>query len=202
MLKKAGPKMKKCRICRCKFIPYRTTDPVCQSIECRVAYGTKAAEKSRANREKEAKRKAVAEKKADREKLVSMRKIGEWHKELQPIFNRYIRLRDMLAGHSCISSGRPLDWVSKNKVDAGHYRSVGSAPHLRYNEDNVHAQSKSDNRFLGGCAVDYRIRLIARIGIERVEALEADQAARHYTIDDLKALIATYKQKIKELNSK
>jgi hypothetical protein len=104
----------------------------------------------------------------------------------------------MLAGHPCISSGRPLDW-SGNQTDAGHFRSVGSAPHLRFNEDNVHAQSKHDNQFLSGNAVEYRIGLIARIGLDRVEALESDNAARKWTIEELMQIRDEYRLKLKKL---
>jgi len=119
-------------------------------------------------------------------------------KDAQQAFNEFIRWRDQVAGHACISSGRPLDW-SGNQTDAGHYRSVGSAPHLRFDERNCHAQSKQDNRFLSGNAVDYRIGLIARIGQAAVEALEADQSVKKYTIDDLKALTAHYRALTREL---
>lgn len=113
-------------------------------------------------------------------------------------FAAFIRERDRQAGHSCISSGRPLDWTG-NQVDAGHYRSRGAASHLRYHEDNCHAQSKHDNRHLAGNAVDYRIRLIDRIGLSRVEALEANNAVRKWQADDLRAIRAEYKQKLKTL---
>ena len=84
-------------------------------------------------------------------------------------------------------------------MDAGHYRSRGSAPHLRFDERNCHAQSKKDNRYLSGNAVDYRIGLIARIGLEAVESLESDQTPRKWTIEELKAIKAEYRQKLKEL---
>jgi hypothetical protein len=146
---------------------------------------------------------AVAERKhldakQTRERKAAMKTRSDWLKEAQIVFNQFVRLRDQLAGHACISSGRPLDW-SGNAVDAGHFRSVGSAPHLRFNEDNCHAQSKHDNQYKSGSAIDYRLGLIARIGLARVEALEADQTPRHYTIDDLKQIKATYKAKLKAL---
>lgn len=155
------------------------------------------AERSKNRREKAERVAEVASRKILKLKLKTR---GEWIKETQAVFNAFIRTRDQLAGHSCISSGRPLDW-SGNNVDAGHYRSRGSAPHLRFNEDNCHAQSKQDNRYGSGNAVDYRIGLIARIGIARVDALESDNTPRKWTIEELKAIKAEYKQKLKELQS-
>ena len=83
--------------------------------------------------------------------------------------------------------------------DCGHYRSTGSAPHLRFDERNAHAQRKVCNRWGAGRAVDYRIGLVARIGLEAVEALESDNAPRKWTREELIAIRDTYKQKLKEL---
>ena len=83
--------------------------------------------------------------------------------------------------------------------DCGHYRSVGSAPHLRFDERNAHGQTKQCNRYGAGRAVDYRIGLIQRIGLEQVESLEADQTPKKYSIEDMKAIKDEYKRKLKEL---
>lgn len=186
------PRPKRCRNTACgeTFTPQRLGQAVC-SPACALATKDQNMPKAR---------KAIADRerreiKVRKEKLKSR---GEYLREAQIAFNAYIRARDQLAGHACISSGNPLDWTG-NAVDAGHYRSVGAAPHLRFDERNCHAQSKQDNRFLSGNAVDYRIGLIARIGLEAVEALEADQSVRKYTIDELKAITAEYRAKLREL---
>ena len=137
-------------------------------------------------------------KKADMQKRISLKTRSDWLKEAQKAFNAYIRARDQLADHPCISSGRTLDW-SGNSVDAGHYRSTGSAPHLRFDERNCHAQSKADNRYLAGNAVDYRIGLIKRIGLTAVEDLEADQEPRKCSIEELREIAAKYKKLAKEI---
>jgi hypothetical protein len=72
-------------------------------------------------------------------------------------------------------------------------------PHLRFDERNCHAQSKQDNRFLSGNAVDYRIGLITRIGQEAVDALEADQSVRKYSVEQIKGIKAYYRAKTREL---
>ncbi|MDD2046126.1 recombination protein NinG [Pseudomonas putida] len=184
-------KQKTCKSCGGKFRPsFNSTQVVC-SPKCALAHAP-------ANHDKA--RKAIdqcerSEIKVRKEKLKSR---GDYMREAQQAFNAYIRLRDQLAGHACISSGRPLDW-NGNAVDAGHYRSVGAAPHLRFDERNVHAQSKEQNRYLSGNATDYRVGLIRRIGLAEVEALERDQSVRKYTIEDLKAIKAEYRAKIKQL---
>ena len=185
-----------CRNCKQMFQPKNPLHSVC-SFECEVKLGIIMAERSKKRREQAERVAEFASRKILREKLKTK---GEWMKEAQTAFNQFIRLRDQLAGHPCISSGQPLDW-SGNNVDAGHYRSRGSAPHLRFSELNCHAQSKKDNRYLSGNAVDYRIGLIARIGLEAVESLEADQAPKKYTITELKAIKALYVRKLKELKN-
>ena len=91
-----------------------------------------------------------------------------------------------------------MDWTGNN-VDAGHYRSVGSAPHLRFDERNCHAQSKHDNRYLAGNAVEYRKGLIQRIGLKAVEELEADNTPRKWSREELVQIRDKYRAKLKEL---
>jgi len=45
--------------------------------------------------------------------------------------------------------------------------------------------------------IDYRICLIKRIGVEKVEWLEKKHEPKHFTIPELKQLIKEYKQKNK-----
>lgn len=179
-------KPKICKHCGKEFTPARAMQSVCGPL-CASRY-VKAQKKEKAATER-------ATLKSRKEKAKTR---GQWMREAQAAFNAFIRERDRAAGYPCISSGRPLDW-SGNMVDAGHWRSTGAAPHLRFHEDNCHAQSKHDNQFLSGNAVEYRVRLIERIGLERVEALESDNEPRKYTIDDLKEIISTYKAKSREL---
>lgn len=186
------PKPKTCNNpdCRASFVPQRLGQAVC-SPKCALA--TVEVQKA-----KEKKSLAQAGRRDIKVRKEALKSRGDHMREAQQAFNEYIRTRDQAAGHFCISSGKPLDW-SGNAVDAGHYRSVGSAPHLRFDERNCHAQSKQDNRFLSGNAVDYRIGLIARIGQEAVDALESDQSVRKYTVDEIKAIKAAYRAKTREL---
>lgn len=187
-------KPKKCKAPGCgqRFNPAMSTQNVC-SIACALAMSKDS--KVQKVAAKAITRQAREDLKERREKLKSK---GDHLREAQQAFNAFIRERDMLEGHCCISSGRPLDW-NGNAVDAGHYRSIGSAPHLRFNEMNCHAQSKHDNRYLSGNVAEYRLGLIARYGLEAVEALERDQSVRRYTIEDLQAIKALYRQKLRDL---
>ncbi len=186
------PKPKKCRnpACGQTFTPQRMGQHVC-SPACGLAIKD-------VNQDKAKKAMALTERLATRETKERLKTRGDHIKDSQQAFNEFIRLRDQIAGHACISSGRPLDW-SGNAVDAGHYRSRGSAPHLRFDERNCHAQSKQDNRFLSGNIADYRIRLIERIGQDEVDSLEADQTVRKYTIEDLQAIKKHYRALVREM---
>ena len=186
------PRPKKCSVktCRASFVPRQSFQTWC-SPDCAVVI-------ARGKQEKKRKAMATIERREIKVRKEKLKTRSDHMREAQQAFNEFIRWRDQLAGHPCISSGKPLDW-SGNAVDAGHYRSVGSAPHLRFDERNCHAQSKQDNRFLSGNAVDYRIGLIARIGQEAVDALESDQSVRKYTVDEIKAIKAECRAKTREL---
>lgn len=176
---------KACKHCGISFYPLRPLQAVC-SVMC-ASRLVKAAKKN--------------ERETVKARKVAIKKISELVADAQRSFNLFIRKRDQLAGYPCISSGKPLDW-SGNAVDAGHWRSTGAASHLRFNEDNCHAQSKHDNRYLAGNAADYRIGLIARIGLERVEALEADNTPHKWTREELIEIKEFYKRKLKELQNR
>lgn len=181
-------KPKACKVCRTKFVPARAMQSTC-SVPCALAFG-------RAQLERKQSKEAKAAKAGDRAKREALKGVPELKKEAQHAFNAYIRARDRQAGHACICCGKPLSWgVFGGAVDAGHYRSTGSADTLRFNEDNCHAQLAQCNRHGAGRAVDYRLGLIARIGLERVEALEAMNAPAKWQRDELRAIRDTYRTK-------
>lgn len=76
---------------------------------------------------------------------------------------------------------------------------MGSASHLRFNEDNCHAQSKYANQYLSGDVQAYRIGLTARIGIERVEALEANNTPHKWDKDEVREIRDRYRAKANQL---
>lgn len=88
-------------------------------------------------------------------------------------FNLFIRKRDSddTGFGRCISSGQSLIVPSSNS-HAGHFYSGGKYPSMKFLEDNVNLQGKSDNYFNGGNQLEYRKNLIKKIGIERVEKLD------------------------------
>ena len=189
-------KPRKCRHCKQMFKPTYCGQNTC-SFECKVALGVFFAERSKAKREKAERIAEIASTKILREKLKTKRDLT---KETQIAFNAFIRERDK--GRTCICCDKHLQAERVGGgFDCGHYRSVGSAPHLRFDERNAHGQDKQCNRWGSGRAVDYRVGLIKRIGLEAVESLEADQTPRKYTIAELKAIKSHYVAKLKELKN-
>jgi hypothetical protein len=114
----------------------------------------------------------------------------------QTEFNRWVRLTQ--AGDGCISCGTKNPNI---QYCAGHYLSRGARGDLRFNEDNVHLQcNKRCNLELSGNALPYRVNLIKKIGIDRVEALELNNSAdAKRSIDDIKFIRSKYSALNREL---
>lgn len=182
---------RKCIICRTPFQPRSMTHKAC-SPECAAAVAVKEREKKERQQARLEARRAAEERREHRAKVERLKTRQEWLKEAQSEFNRYIRERDK--DLPCISCGQ-----HRSSYDAGHFRSVGAAPQLRFDEDNCHKQCVHCNQHLSGNALEYRSRLIARIGIDRVSRLEDDNSVRKYTIEDAKSIKAHYRAKFKDL---
>jgi hypothetical protein len=150
-------------------------------------------------RRKEKTAQKAQDRKQTRERKEAAKTIPTLIKEAQKAFNAWIRERD--ARKPCISCGCPPPDMSGFHAgrDAGHWRSTGAAKHLRFHEDNCHAQCVSCNQFGAGMAVEYRIGLIARIGIDRVEALENNNEVHKWTKEELRDIKKRYAEKLKEL---
>ena len=191
----------RCAHCKQKFIPDRPSQIV--HLECVEAWALAQAAKREREEAKKARMAAGVERAETKRRKDSVKTIPQLIREAQTSFNAFVRARD--AGLPCICCGRTgtsVDGLGSHGWDCGHYRSTGSASHLRFNEDNAHRQLVHCNRYGAGRAVDYRIGLIARIGLARVEALESNNHVHKWTADELRGIKATYQAKLKELESK
>jgi hypothetical protein len=171
-------KLKTCKVCKKKFEPMRFAQ-ICCSIPCAIEHANALKAKKQRKEHKEAKAK--------------LKSRADWLKEAQAVFNKFIRMRD--DKEPCISCGR----YHQGQYHAGHYRTVGAAPELRFNELNVYKQCAPCNNHLSGNLIEYRRRLVAKIGIDKVEWLEGPHEAKKYTIEEIQAIKKEYQQKIKEL---
>ena len=181
---------KKCRACPTRFVPTRPLQVAC----CPDCAQTIA----RRNREKAEKRAATIERQKTRAALEALKTIPQLIAEADRAFCAWVRARD--AGLPCICCGETAKSaaLTGGEWDGGHYRSRGAASHLRYHEDNCHAQLKQCNR-RGWDLASYRANLIGRIGLEAVEALEQDSRAHKWTRDELREIRDTYRKKLREL---
>jgi hypothetical protein len=74
---------------------------------------------------------------------------SDYEKELQKEINTIVRLIDK--DQVCISTLKPLN----AKFDAGHFYSCGSTPSLRFNLNNIFAQSVYANQYLSGDQINF-----------------------------------------------
>ena len=191
-VKQPRPKMCKHPACGISFQPQRLGQAVC-SPACALAIKD-------VNQQKARKSLAQVERKEIKVRKEKLKSRAEHLREAQAAVNEFIRLRDAhLPCISCDSIPSDHDLFTGSRWDAGHYRSVGSCPELRFEPLNIHRQCVKCNRNLSGNAVEYRIRLVLRIGVERVAWLEGPHPARKYTVEEIKAIKADYRAKTREL---
>lgn len=181
-------KKKKCKICKTEFTTWLSTQIVC-SPDCAHEYAKRQREKKTSKESRE-----HAKERSEAKERIKTR--ADWMKEAQSCFNKFIRARD--EGKACISCGR----MHQGQNHAGHFRTTAAAPELRFNELNVHLQCSPCNLHKHGNLLEYRIGLVGRLGVKAVEFLEGPHTPRKYTIDDLKAIKETYKNKLKLLTNK
>lgn len=179
------PKPKSCRQCKAKFTPRNTLQIVC-SPSCAIQHAKQQSERKQKQSEASARRE-WNKRKADAKPL------SHWIAMTQRAFNDYIRARD--EGSGCISCGS----TTATEYHAGHFRTTAAAGHLRFSEDNCHLQCASCNVHHSGAITQYRINLITKIGAERVMALENDNNPHRYTREELDAIRARYRAKLREL---
>lgn len=186
--------MPRCKNCKEKFEAYEFNGKFCKEIDCQVKKALYLVDKDRTAKKKKQAEKMKRINKEVRELKEKIKTKQDYEKELQKIVNTFIRLRDK--DKPCIS----CDKILRSKYDAGHFYPAGSYKNLRFNEDNIHAQCVSCNRDKHANLLEYRPRLIKRIGIERVEELDRIRnTPAHFTIEELKEMKIKYKQKVKEL---
>ena len=190
MLATKQPKAKTCKnqVCRASFVPQRLGQAVC-SPKCALATAD-------VNREKARKSLAQIERREIKVRKEKLKSRADHLKDTQQAFNAWVRERD--ANLPCISCGRH----HQGKYDAGHYRTVGSNPALRFEPLNCHRQCSPCNTQLSGNIVNYRIALVKRIGAEAVDWLEGPHEAKKYTVEELKAMTADYRAKTRELKGR
>ena len=170
----------RCKNCKQAFTKIRWNQKYCLDPECVKVWVAEAKDQNW--------------KKTKKKMQADIETVQELMKAAQIVFNKFIRIRDK--NQPCISCGSKLE----NKFDAGHYFSSGGHKAVTFDEDNVHGQCVACNQWKHGNLIQYQIGIEQRIGGDRLIALhEKAHKAAKYTREELRDLIANYKQKIKNL---
>jgi NinG protein len=184
------PKPKKpsrCAICRGDFIKRNMNHKLCGKEDCAIAFGEKSHEKS-------LRIAAKVERQSTNKRKDALKTRSDYMKSAQTAWNSYVRWRDH--GLPCVSCGVTITHKpGGHNVDCSHYRSVGSAPHMRFHLHNAAAACVRCNRDLSGNVVELRKGLVDRIGLAKVEVVECDNEVRKFDIDYLKRIKRIFTKK-------
>lgn len=187
-------RMKKCKICKEKFTPIRSSlEPTCDNYDCKVSYALIVVEKQKISKDKKAKDDWSKEKKILRD---NTKKLSEYEAEAKKSFQKFIRFRD--SGKECISC-----FQHKDGYDGGHFKKAEIYSGVIFHEMNCHAQCRKCNRFLNGNELNYRKGLIMRYGEEYanfIEDLANSTRVKKYTKQELIDIKKKYDLLIKQSN--
>ena len=181
----SAPRRKKCRVCREWFRPATTLQIAC-SPRCALTAGRE--------------QRVTDQKRRDRKTREALKTKHELTKEAQAEFNAWIRERDH--DQPCISCGRTPDdstLITGSYWHAGHFRSRGANPELRFDPLNTHKQCSQCNNQYSGNVTNYRIGLRTRIGDDALEWLEGPHEPKHYSKDDLRQIRDHYRREARRL---
>jgi len=180
-------KPKPCKGCKSLFMPARPLARVC-SPHCAQTVVNQA-------NAKKAKLLESANRKETKAKLEKLKTRATLAKEAQTAVNLYVRLRDAHLG--CASCDRPASW--DGQWHASHFRSVGAASGLRFNLWNIHKACSICNNHLSGNLGSYGPRLVAKIGIQRVEWLYSQNAVVRHDAEYFKRMKRIFTKKAKRM---
>ena len=179
---------------KCSWCKEKVEKPISRGIynfcnrDCEINKGIDNLNKARAKKATKAKKVQVKKEKAIkadyRARKIAIKPKSKTLSEAQAAFNKYIRIRDYF--DPCISCGKSREeveqaqgWKTGGCWDAGHFMTRGAIGQLRFVLFNVHKQCKSCNGGSGkfsskAATVDknYRINLIKKIGLAKVEYLK------------------------------
>ena len=203
-------KPKKCRVatCRASFVPSRMGQAVC-SPKCALVT-------VEVQKDKEKKSLALAGRREIKVRKEALKTRSDHMKDSEKAVRDYRRTYELSIGSGCMSCGLSQEeiraaqgWKTGGAFDAGHFLGKGARPELRLVPNNIWLQCKSCNAGSSkyarkGQTVSQAFRegLIGRIGLEAVEALEADHTPRKETVEQLKAITAKYRAMTRELKKK
>ena len=192
------PARRKCKVCNEWFVAQYSDIRIrwcCPEHGAMLAMEQRAKDKAKeaAKRIKEEKEAEKAGRKRRQERRQAVKPLSYFRNQAQQAFNEFIRYRDRHL--PCISCGRHHD----GQYHAGHYRTTGANPELRFNEDNCHKQCAPCNNHLSGNLTAYRPALIAKIGQARFDVLMGPHEMPKWGRDDYIRIRDEYRAKLRQL---
>lgn len=177
---KPSPKPVKCKApgCSNRFVRRSMTHKAC-GPDCAAALVAQ-------DRAKQAARAARAEAAEHRAKLAAYKPLSHWLKATERVVNHYVLTRDRAL--PCISCGTydTVQW------EAGHFKSVGAHPEMRFLTRNIHKQCHRCNVQLSGNIHGYRAGLLARYGRQILDELDVPHPLQKYTREGLEEIRADH----------
>jgi len=174
--------MAKCSFCKKQFTQFNSLNKVC-SIKCAIELGKLKPVKVNYKRVNSQLKSEAKEKLETYSQKVNKVKV---------IFQKWIRERDK--NEPCISCGT----LTANEWHASHFKKAETYSGVIFNEINVWRSCKKCNVFLNGNELNYRERLVKKIGLNQVIALEDlanETRTKKWTIEELQQIKTKYKIK-------
>jgi hypothetical protein len=163
---------------KCKFCGNRTEAVGRRLCEpCVDPWVAREREKKAKAMEKKLQEARKNERKRDAARKDALKSVSKWEDECRRIVQKIARIRDRHDG--CISCHLPATWGGQ--WHGSHYRSVGACSSTQFHLWNIHKACSSCNGRKGGNIIEYRPRLIAKIGQERYDWIMAQpkQGQKH-----------------------
>lgn len=164
-------------------------------FDCATAYAFAVSERNRAKQAIRVRKEQKAERSDLKRRKDELKPSRELKKEAQASINKYVRLRDyfdpcMTCKKTKLQIEAEQSHIRGGCWDAGHYKTRGAKPQLRFNLWNIHKQCKSCNggggRFSHKAATvdaQYEANLIKKIGQEKVDYLNNNNDIVKFTND-------------------
>jgi len=167
---------KTCPHCRSKLEAGQRIHP-----QCIDGYAEAEAAKAKRKAEKQARMAAKVERATTRARKEALKPIGQIEEECRRIVQKIARIRDRDDG--CISCHMGPNY--QGQWHGSHYRAHGACSPLQFHLWNIHKACVQCNKHKSGNIAEYRPRLVAKIGQERVDWLEAQPKSKRYSRDYL-----------------
>lgn len=160
-------KTKQCKFCK-KEIEVKNGITIKMSFFCSFDHAAKHGRKlANASKKRQLAKKEKSEKSAHKKRKKETMKMSEWFDKLQKLVNQYV-LHVLEKDAPCRTCGT----TNNIKYDAGHFRSRGSCPELRFELTNIHKQcSVQCNGFKSGARAEYNEFIISHYGKEHYDWL-------------------------------